>query len=1494
MSPPNGVVLSVRTFFVVISIGAWWKTVEAVESRIPHFVREPPQRVEFLNGTGAVVPCLAHGSPPPQVTWTTLSGQPVTDVPGLRHLRPDGSLVLPPFRAEDFKEDVHSAVYRCVASNVAGTVGSHNVRVRAVIRRRYDVKVYEEFVIKGNTAVLRCHVPEYVREFVSVTAWIVDETIKVASGYLRGDRYSVFPGGELHIRKADLADTMSRYQCQTQHRLTGEVVSSPSSRRLTVRESFAMSPRIVDSRRQVHGERGLTVELPCAAQGHPVPTYQWFRNVRGQAVPVPMGNRFVQLDGTLVIHQVSLNDAGIYTCFVNNTSGSDTVDTDLQIFSPLSVVVHPRTQKVDVGRPASLNCSVSGQPVTSVEWYRNQQPLLKGSSHSPYSVTIASVRREDRGAYQCYAYNEKESAQGAAELALADDPPYLRESFTERTLSPGPSVSLKCIASGRPLPQVTWTLDGLPVPEDSRFRMGDYVTSEGSVVSFVNISAVRPEDSGLYRCSAGNDVGKAEHAARVNIYGPPFVRQMANRSVVAGEVIDITCPVGGFPIDSIVWEREGLRLPYNHRQKAFPNGTLLVQDVERATDEGLYACAARNKDGQSAHGSLHVKVLVRPAIVPFAFPESLHEGQRFNVLCTVSKGDSPVHIAWYKDEAPVSSSGPAAVTVLNVTQFSSTLIFEKVLAEHRGNYTCEARNAAGVVRATATMVIHVPPVWRIEPSDTIVVKGGTAVIDCQADGFPVPRVRWTKSEGDVPGDYKTISSSSKVHVFENGSLAIHNAEEKDSGYFLCQASNGISPVLSKVIKLSVHVAAHFRSKFKAETVRRGHLARLKCEAFGDKPLIITWSKDKQSFDPKADPRYELNETLTSSGIVSEITIRGADRRDSALFTCLARNSFGSDDTNMQLILQEPPDSPQDVKLLEYSSRFVKLSWSPPYSGNSPILKYFVQYKEDSESWHRKSQNVTVPGSESSAEVRGLHPVTLYALRVMSLNALGHSDPSAETHVKTDEEAPGGPPLKIRAEATGSQSIKVWWKPPRKDLQFGTLKGYYVGYKVKESADTYVYKTLDVTTVSFRDECHVTNLRRNTEYSLVVQAFNAKGAGPPSEEIFVRTLENDPPTSPTVKVLSSSTSSITLTWKHNSDTTDALGYTVYYRKDFGEWLETNLPPESEKYSIDNLACGATYQLYLTAFNAVGKGGPSNILSTKTDGVAPVAPDKPSLITVNSTSISVHLDSWHDGGCVIKSFEIRYRRQREKVWNVVGHEIPPAQKVVFLSDLAPRVAYLLQVIAKNDAGVTEAEYDFVTLPAVRETETTPMVIESESAPFYLELGVILPASVSLIVVVAISVLVCVVLRKRYSSGSSNSGSSTYGTRKNHIQECLHMSEVDKSLGKKSGSLDGRLDYYPTPYATTRVAGVDERKLNDCSYRQAQEEPLYATVKRTPRPPRSDIHIYNYPIVNPVSDMGDRRASSSHWKMATAVVNLDDGPMGMEANHSPSKRLNRLSHR
>ncbi|PRD35196.1 UNVERIFIED_CONTAM: Dscam2 [Trichonephila clavipes] len=98
----------------------------------PSFISEPPNRVEFSNISGTVVSCVAEGRPRPVITWVKSDGEVIHDLPGLRHIRHDGALVFPPFSPEDYRADVHAAVYRCIVSNSVGTIGSKDVHVRAV------------------------------------------------------------------------------------------------------------------------------------------------------------------------------------------------------------------------------------------------------------------------------------------------------------------------------------------------------------------------------------------------------------------------------------------------------------------------------------------------------------------------------------------------------------------------------------------------------------------------------------------------------------------------------------------------------------------------------------------------------------------------------------------------------------------------------------------------------------------------------------------------------------------------------------------------------------------------------------------------------------------------------------------------------------------------------------------------------------------------------------------------------------------------------------------------------------------------------------------------------------------------------------------------------------------------------------------------------------------------------------------------------------------
>lgn len=97
----------------------------------------------------------------------------------------------------------------------------------------------------------------------------------------------------------------------------------------------------------------------------------------------------------------------------------------------------------------------------------------------------------------------------------------------------------------------------------SRFVVGQHVTLQDDVVSHLNISRVTEQDGGEYACVAANSAGKALHAARVNVYGLPYIREMPKVTAVAGSDLNIKCPVAGYPIESITWERGKLSLTYS-------------------------------------------------------------------------------------------------------------------------------------------------------------------------------------------------------------------------------------------------------------------------------------------------------------------------------------------------------------------------------------------------------------------------------------------------------------------------------------------------------------------------------------------------------------------------------------------------------------------------------------------------------------------------------------------------------------------------------------------------------------------------------------------------------------------------------------------------------------------------------------------------------------------------------------------------------------------
>ncbi|XP_033297127.1 Down syndrome cell adhesion molecule-like protein Dscam2 isoform X36 [Bombus bifarius] len=1616
------------------------------ESMGPVFVKEPPNRVDFSNGTGAVVECQARGNPQPDIIWVRADGSAVGDVPGLRQVLPNGNLVFPPFRAEDYRQEVHAQVYSCLARSPAGSVHSRDVNVRAVVAQYYDTDVNKEYAIRGNSAILKCVVPSFVADFVKVLSWHTDQGEEFVPGDDYDGKYLVLPSGELHIRDVGPEDGYKTYQCRTKHRLTGETRLSATKGRLVITEPVASTRPKFSSLADLQAFKmalGGAMTLLCPAQGFPVPSYRWYKFIEGSSrrQPVQLNERVRQVSGTLIIREARVEDSGKYLCIVNNSVGGESVETVLTVTAPLAAEIEPNTQTIDFGRPATFTCNVRGNPIKTISWLKDGKPL---GLEEPV-LRIDSVKKEDKGMYQCFVRNDQESAQATAELKLGGrfEPPQIRQAFAEETLQPGPSMFLKCVASGNPTPEITWELDGKRLSNTERLQVGQYVTVNGDVVSHLNISSIHTNDGGLYKCIAASKVGSAEHSARLNVYGLPFIRHMDKKAIVAGETLRVTCPVAGYPIESIVWERDTRVLPINRKQKVFPNGTLIIENVERMSDQATYTCVARNAQGYSARGTLEVQVMVAPQILQFSFGDDpLNSGEMLSISCTIVKGDFPVNLTWTFDDSPIDSSRPDINIIFN--KRVSFLSIDSVAARHAGRYKCIASNAAGSDSHTAVLSVNVPPRWILEPTDKAFAQGSDARVECKADGFPKPQVTWKKAAGDTPGDYTDLKLSNPDISVEDGTLSINNIQKTNEGYYLCEAVNGIGAGLSAVIFISVQAPPHFEIKLKNQTARRGEPAVLQCEAQGEKPIGILWNMNNKRLDPKSDSRYTIREEILANGVLSDLSIKRTERSDSALFTCVATNAFGSDDTSINMIVQEVPEVPYGLKVLDKSGRSVQLSWAAPYDGNSPIKRYVIEYKISKGSWETDIDRVLVPGSQQNvAGVFNLRPATTYHLRIVAENEIGASDPSDTVTIITAEEAPSGPPTSVRVDALDQHTLKVTWKPPPREDWNGEILGYYVGYKLSSSSD-YIYETVDFSKEDGKEHhLQIMNLKTYTQYSVVVQAFNKVGSGPMSEErrqhtaegvpeqpphdttcttltsqtirvswmspplsaangvitgykviygpsdtwydentkdtkitsssetilhglkkytnytmqvlaftsggdgvksapihcqteqdapeapiavkalvmsaesilvswrppsqpngvitqyivytkadnaeeptsqkvppnqltheasgldkqrrydfwvtastnigegeaskivalapsvrvpakiasfddkftatykedvklpclavgvpapevtwkvrgavlqssdrlrqlpegsLFIKEVDRTdageyscyvensfghdtvthqlivhaPPHSPQVTLTATTTNSLTMKLRpHPADNAPIHGYTIHYKPEFGDWETAQISSTAQKYTLENLWCGSRYQIYVTAYNGIGTGDPSDMLNTRTKGSKPIIPEAARFIEVSTNSITLHLSAWSDGGCPMLYFVVEHKKKHQQEWNQVSNNVKPGGNFVVL-DLDPASWYHLRVTAHNNAGFAVAEYEFATLTVTGGTIAPPVRNNGNDntdvrryfpwLPSWFDVNVVVPVAATIVVIIVGIVVICVALSRR----------------------------------------------------------------------------------------------------------------------------------------------------
>ncbi|KAK3932604.1 Down syndrome cell adhesion molecule-like protein Dscam2 [Frankliniella fusca] len=1058
---------------------------------------------------------------------------------------------------------------------------------------------------------------------------------------------------------------------------------------------------------------------------------RWFRVDRsGQSGPVQLSApRVRQLQGSLVLQQALLEDAGLYTCVVTNSVGTERVSTSVVINAPLAAYISPQVQTIDVDRTAFFNCTTEGHPQMSMSWLKDGRPLAPaaGIEFLPGQVLkLESVQRSDGGMYQCFVSNGQEAAQGSAHLRLGDAAPMLLGTFPNETLSPGAAWSARCEVWGAPTPQVAWTLDGGPLPPAARASVSNRAEGD-KVISYLNVTALLPDDAGEYSCEASNAAGRAAHAARLVLRGPPHVKPLAPRALVAGRDEELRCHVAGHPIRTVAWEKDGRPLPSSpHRQRVFNNGTLVIVDVQKSVDEGEYTCIATAPGGESARRSVAVRVLEAPEIAPLSEQTHYLRGSRLYLTCLATRGDGPLRFRWLKDgvvlAGPAAEAATPGIVARKLDDYSSALTFPALQPAHSGNYTCELSNDAAVTTRSAQVVVTVAPSWSVEPVATEVLRGQPALLHCAAGGFPKPTISWA---GPAASPYFRPEEAAVRHpVLDNGTLLIEAAAREDRGYYFCTASNGMGKPLGRAVFLTVHVPAHFNRPTQMVRAARGSTAELECLVEGDAPISLHWTREGERFD-----ELKPKEDATEVGVTSRLTLRSVQRTDSARFACVASNRYGSARQEVQLTVQEPPEAPPQLRVAGLASRAANLSWETPDDGNSPLTGYRLVHSNASGEWQAELGPGLGPPGRRGALLSGLQPATAYTVHVRAVNALGAGNASTVT-LRTADEAPGGAPRHVRAHAQGPAELRVRWEPPEAPLQHGALVGYAVQYRElpplpdNEEGPQGVQGlqaldgAADVQTVQAdpgpEPSVVITGLRAFTRYAVKVYALNRAGAGPASAEVVAGTDEDVPSGAPQdVSCTALSPTSVLVSWLPlvpHAARGRLLGYRVVYRplpqqvlqeellwpeEDDGE--DSSLTTRDLRLALLHLESYRNYSVEVRAYTGKGDGAPAGPVFCRTHEDVPGEPGDIKALVMDSESIML---SWrsprHPNGILLR-YKI-YMRSLDGLGLAKDEfEVPPSQTHYRITHLRLHHRYEFWAAAVTLAGAGASSRRVVQAPA-----------------------------------------------------------------------------------------------------------------------------------------------------------------------------------------------------
>ncbi|XP_047380794.1 hemicentin-2 [Sciurus carolinensis] len=365
--------------------------------QVPPMIENSLPDLSATEGSHALLPCAASGSPEPDISWEK-DGQPVSAAGGRVSVQPSGELLVKNSEGQD------AGTYTCTAENAVGRA-RRRVHLSILALPVFTTLPGDRSLRLGDRLWLRCAARGSPTPRLG---WTLNDR-PVTDGVSEQD------GGSTLQRVAVTKEDSGTYACWAENRV-GRVraVSFVHVKEAPVLQGEAFSYLVEPV--------GGSVRLDCVVHGDPAPDIRWTKD--GLPLTGSRPHHWLQ-NGSLTIRRTEMDDAGQYQCLAENEMGTVKKVVTLVLQSAPAFQVQPQDVTARSGEDVVLRCQATGEPAPTVEWLRAGRPLRAGRRLRTLpdgSLWLERAEAGDAGAYECVAHNLLGSATARAFLAVRGAP----------------------------------------------------------------------------------------------------------------------------------------------------------------------------------------------------------------------------------------------------------------------------------------------------------------------------------------------------------------------------------------------------------------------------------------------------------------------------------------------------------------------------------------------------------------------------------------------------------------------------------------------------------------------------------------------------------------------------------------------------------------------------------------------------------------------------------------------------------------------------------------------------------------------------------------------------------------------------------------------------------------------------------------------------------------------------------------------------------------